>query len=460
MKRRNFLKSVGVGLSSYLLGAPQVAAATRPNILFILIDDLGWNDVGYHGSEIQTPHIDRLAAEGLCLDHHYVAPTCSPTRAGLLTGRFPSRYGVLSPVNERVFEADAATLATALKRGGYDTSLTGKWHLGSRPEWGPNRHGFDYAYGSLAGGVHPYNHRYKVGPYSETWHRNGELIEEKGHVTDLIGREAVGRIEAGARSDAPFFLYVAFTAVHIPISEPEQWTAMYEGKIEDESRRRFAACASHMDHWIGEIVATLERTGQRDNTLIVFSSDNGAQETWATVGEYPGEDPSMESPILGFNRPLRGWKGELYEGGIRVPAFINQPGVIEPGVLDTPAHIVDWMPTLCARTSCPAPDEHWYDGVDIWPLIQGGDAPPRALYWRTASHHAIRHGDWKLIVSRDGTRELYDLTSDPAEEHNRAESLPERVTELEALLETHRARDKDEEVPFTRNPAPGAAGPS
>lgn len=440
MKRRSFLKSCGLGFAASVLGRPHLAAGRRPNILLIVIDDLGWNDVGYQGSKVLTPNIDRLAAAGLRLEQHYVAPTCSPTRTALLTGRFPSRYGVLGPTNEQVFQPGDVTLASVLHGGGYETTLIGKWHLGSAPEWGPNQHGFDYAYGSLAGGVHPYNHRYKHGPYSTTWHRNGQLIEEEGHVTDLLGQEAVARIEAAANSDDPFFMYLAFTAVHIPIAEPEQWTAMYEGRIDDPSRKRFAACASHMDHWVGELISALERTGQRDDTLIVFTSDNGAQEHWNGVGEYPG-DEGLESPTLGSNTPLRGWKGALYEGGIRVPAFVNYPRAIKPGTLTAPVHIADWMPTLCGLAASPAPKDHGFDGIDTWPVLHDGDLPVRTMYWRTSSQHAVRHGDWKLIEFDDGTRQLFDLAADPCETTDRAADLPERVSELADLLESHRSRD-------------------
>lgn len=455
MIRREFLKSAGLSLAACVLDYAPAAAAKKPNVLVIVIDDLGWHDVGYHGSEILTPHIDRLAAESIRLEQHYVAPTCSPTRTALLTGRFPSRYGVLGPTNERVFQPSDTTLASALRDCGYNTSLIGKWHLGSAPEWGPNQHGFDYAYGSLAGGVHPYNHRYKHGPYSETWHRNGQHIEEDGHVTDLLGREAVARIEAAASSSNPFFMYVAFTAVHIPIAEPEQWTAMYDGRIDDPSRKRFAACATHMDHWVGELMSALARTGQRDDTVIVFTSDNGAQEQWNGVGEYPGDD-GLESPVLGRNTPLRGWKGELFEGAIRVPAFVHYPKALTPGSVTAPVHIADWMPTLCGLASCPVPEDHAFDGMDVWPVLRGADTPSRTMYWRTPNLAAIREDDWKLVESSDGTRQLFNLAEDPFETADRAPEYPERAASLARVLEAQRARDRREDLPFMRAEPPAA----
>ena len=198
----------------------------RPNILFILADDLGWGDVGYHGSNIRTPNIDRLVETGVELDRHYVQPMCTPTRAALLTGRYPSRFGphATVPSNHPVLADGYETLASTLRNAGYDTGLFGKWHLGSSPKYAPNEFGFDWSYGSLAGGVDPYNHRYKAGPYSRTWHRNGKPVDERGHVTDLIVSEAVEWIESRRN---PWFCYVPFTAVHVPVKAPQEWLDRY-----------------------------------------------------------------------------------------------------------------------------------------------------------------------------------------------------------------------------------------
>jgi arylsulfatase A-like enzyme len=212
--------------------------APRPNILLIVADDMGWADVGYHGSPIRTPHIDRLARQGVVLDQHYVAPMCTPTRTALLTGRYWSRFGNTTPSNERVLPWTTRTLARALKQAGYSTCITGKWHLGSKPEWGPRQFGFDLSHGSLAGGVHPYNHLYKQQPYMKTWHRNDTLIEEEGHVTDLIGAEAVKFIKA--KRTGPFFIYVPFTAVHDPFDEPQAW--LDSASHIEPARRQYAAC--------------------------------------------------------------------------------------------------------------------------------------------------------------------------------------------------------------------------
>jgi len=446
--RRAFLGAVGFGAAT-LAAAGRAGAAggagRRPNILFILADDLGWADVGYHGSEIMTPNIDRLAKEGVRLEHHYVMPTCSPTRAGLMSGRYPSRFGVLGPTNKRVFDFGTVTLASALRSKGYKTGISGKWHLGSKREWGPRKFGFDRSYGLLAGGMNQYLHLYKKGEYSRTWHRNDEFVDEEGHGTDLIAREAVKWIESSGGSDKPFFTYVAFTAVHIPIQEPPKWVDLYEGKITDESRKRYAACATHMDDAIGRILAALERTGQRDNTLIVFTSDNGAQRSWKPSGLYPGQEQLLPSPVLGSNLPLRGWKGQLYEGGIRVPTVITWPGVLKPGTVEAPIHIVDWMPTFCRLAGYEPKENLQWDGRDIWPLIarEGGRPEPRTMYWKAPAASGVRQGDWKLLVNRRTNKvELYNLADDPYEKQDRAPREADRVAGLTALLRKQEELDR------------------
>ena len=220
------------------------------------------------------------------------------------------------------------TLADVLKGQGYATALTGKWHLGLRPAVGPRQYGFDYTYGYLHGQVEPYTHMYKIG--DQTWHENDVFRKEEGHATDLIAAAAVRWIETPRSS--PFFLYVAFSVPHTPLNEDAQWVKPYEaegpGRIADPSRRLFAAAVSHMDAAIGRIVAALDKSGRRDQTLIVFTSDNGGQENEPASDNYEGHYPSF--PVLGNNRPLRGWKGDVYEGGIRVAGFANWPGTLAP----------------------------------------------------------------------------------------------------------------------------------
>jgi arylsulfatase A-like enzyme len=416
--------------------------------LFVLADDLGWADVGYHHSQIMTPNIDRLAKQGVRFQQHYVQPMCTPTRVAFLTGRYPSRYGdhAIKPHNKQVLPFGTPTLASELKRVGYDTGITGKWHLGSKPQWGPLKFGFKRSYGSLAGGVGQYNHLYKKGPYSRTWHRNDKFVEEQGHSTDLIAREAIRWVEAAKQ---PFFIYVAFTAVHVPVEVPEEWIKLYDGKkfyddpVEDESYKRYAAYVTHMDAAIGRIVGALERTGRRENTLIVFASDNGSFPSWKPKGQYPGTYEAC--PVLGSNLPYRGRKATLYEGGIRVPAFANWPGKLKPNTLGSPVHIVDWMPTLMRLAHCkPRRDLNW-DGQDIWPLLTGRvtDPEPRTLYWKFSSASAVRHGDRKLIVNeKEKTNELYNLATDPYEKTDLADKHPRQVDDLKTLLARQQKLDQ------------------
>ena len=439
--RRSFLGGIGAGAGALAL-AGQAAAAPRrkPNILLVVADDLGWADVGYHGSKIETPHLDRLAKTGIRLEQHYVHPMCSPTRAALLSGRYASRFGCLAATNSRVFPPGTVTLASALKSVGYATCITGKWHLGSKPEWGPNHYGFDHSHGSLAGGVTPYTHLYKKGPYSRTWHRNGQLVDEGGHVTDLIAREALRWIEG--KREKPWLLYVPFTAVHVPIDEPERWVKHYDGKIDDESHRPYAADVTHMDHCIGQMLDALDRSGQRGNTLVIFFSDNGSFPGWRPSGKYPGTHRPM--PTLGSNAPLRGGKSTLYEGGIRVPALAQWPGRLKPGELTAPIHCVDWMPTLCRLAGYEQEEDLAWDGGDIWPLLAGGtDKPgPRTLYWKfVRAQAALRHGPWKLVVRQGKPDELFDLVRDPCEKTDLAKRYPQVVAQLKTLLADEQKRD-------------------
>jgi arylsulfatase A-like enzyme len=411
-----------------------------------MADDLGWANVAFHGGTAPTPHLDTLAREGLELAQHYVAPLCSPTRSGLMTGRCWSRFGVTNAQNPRALPWDTVTLPRALKSVGYNTCLTGKWHLGSLPEWGPNHFGFDHSYGSLAGGVSPWNHRYKQGPFTRTWHRNEQLVQEPGHVTDLIAAEAIQWLES--RGAAPFFLYVPFTAVHLPIKEPEEWLQRVPETIRGDVPRHYAACVLHLDDAVGRIITTLEKRGQRANTLLVFTSDNGGSTAENNDLKYP-DDQCPNGKLAGNNLPLRGQKGELYEGGTRVPAIVQWPGHVKPGRVTSPVQITDWMPTLCALAGYqPAQDLKW-DGANIRSLLtHHEELPARPLYavgpnWRSRS---LRYGNWKLLLLGEGSStkiELYDLAQDPSESLNLTARQPERVQQLQALLAERSARDRD-----------------
>ena len=296
-------------------------------------------------------------------------------------------------------------------------------------------------------------HRYKNGPFTHTWHRDGRLIEEPGHVTDLIAAETVRRIEAlatPATDRDPYFLYVPFTAVHLPVQEPAEWLARVPAGIEGDVARHYAACIMHLDDAVGRIVAAVEKAGTRGRTLVVFTSDNGASTVANTGQDYP-PDGSPPGIIPGNNRPFRGAKETLYEGGVRVPTVVSWPGRVKPGRVEAPVQIADWMPTLCRLAGhAPDRDPRW-DGVDIGDLLTRHEPPrERPIYavgpaWKARS---LRLGRWKLIVAaaqggEPERCELYDLDADPAEGRNLAGDEPAVVARLREQLAAVAASDND-----------------
>lgn len=418
----------------------------RPNILLIVADDLGWSDVGWHGGFGRTPHLDRLVREGIELDQHYVQPVCTPTRTALMSGRYPGRFGphALAPTNLRAMPPGTVTLAAALRSLGYATYQSGKWHLGSKPDWGPTAFGFDHGYGTMTGAADPWTHKYRAGsPYEDTWHRDGVRLDEPGNATELVAAETVRRIE---EQRTPWFIYTAFHAVHTPVDAPDEYKRLYDGvRFHDDpalhdSRLRMAAMISQLDAKIGSFVEALERTGQRERTLIIFTSDNGGIESLKNA--YVGTVP--DSPLNSENDPLRGQKATLYEGGIRVCAFANWPGTLAPCKLTAPLHAVDWFPTIAHLVGYEPTDDLNWDGIDQWPLLSGetGTAGPRTIYIAARNGQALRHGGWKLIQRADAAPELYHLDTDPFETTDLAETEASKVTELQALLRQEVARDQ------------------
>jgi arylsulfatase A-like enzyme len=421
----------------------RAAEPSPPNILFLIADDLGWRDIGYHDSDIKTPTLDKLAADGVKLERHYVYPTCSPTRCGLLTSKNPSRFGILGPIGDRSelsLPLKTRTLSQTLKECGYTTALFGKWHLGLRPEVGPRKFGFDQTYGYFHGQIDPYTHLYKNG--DRTWHRNDEFVDEKGHATDLIADEAVKYL--ATKRQKPFFLWVAFSVPHHPLQEEDKWLDPYKESIKDPSRRVFAASVTHMDAAIGRIVEALDKSGQLKNTIIFFTSDNGGQKSYESKTEYMGKHGP--NPVLGDNRPLHGWKGDLYEGGIRVPALVHWQGQLTPSVLKQTVSNYDWFPTF-ARLAGAKLDEAWkLEGRDVITLLNGDDkhVAPKPLYWRTGRNFGVLDGDWKLIVTegkKASPPELYNLKDDPAEKTNLAEKEPQRLEALKKVLAQQKEMD-------------------
>ncbi len=448
----------------------------RPNVIVIITDDQGWADIGYNNPKVYTPNLDALAAGGAIFVNHYVMPQCTPTRVAVMTGRYPGRFGnqCLQASNLPAFPRGTPTLAIMFRDCGYETYLSGKWHLGSISESGPNHFGFDESYGSLAGAVGMYEHRYRRGKYQETWHRNHELIEgrEDGiHVTDLVAREAVRIIEKKRKK--PFFLYLAFHAPHTPLDErgsfveqPTQldpnnprrwlnedkinWFNDPDGKIQQEpdpEKRLLLAAVHHVDHAIGEVVKALERTGQRENTLILFSSDNGPQGSW-NGNAYPDD-----LKLTDFNQPLpmRGRKTDVWEGGIHVPGFANFPGRITAGKIILPVHIVDWFPTLAGLINYQAEEPIPWDGLDFSSRLLGERSPvERELYWiwnGNTSRWALRYSDWKVVRYNRGEPsgpqdwQLFNIERDPLEKSNVAEQHPDVVADLHQRFLRQRAKD-------------------
>lgn len=451
----------------------------RPNVIVIITDDQGWGDIGYNNEKVYTPHLDKLAATGATFVNHYVMPQCTPTRVAVMTGRYPGRFGPQAQQanNAPVFPIGTPTLASMFRESGYATYLCGKWHLGSSPKHGPNLFGFDKSYGSLAGAVGMYDHRYRKGEYEETWHRDHKPIEghEDGvHATDLMAQEAVRIIEE--KRDKPFFLYLAFHAVHTPLDErgqfvdqptqldPEnpnrwinedkiKWFNDPEGKIQSESdpeKRLLLAAAYHLDHAIGEVVKALERSGQIENTLILFSSDNGPQVSW------PGKAYPDDLKLTNFNQPIpmRGKKCDVWEGGIRVPGFANWPGRIKPKKVQDPVHIIDWFPTLASLIDYQPKEPILWDGVDISNVVfTDKTLAKRDLYWiwnQRTNRWALRYGDWKIVKygveepANANAWQLFNLKRDPKEQNNIAGEHPVVVATLHQRFLVQRGRDLKE----------------
>jgi arylsulfatase A-like enzyme len=408
-------------------------AAERPNIVYILADDLGWQDLGYLGKEVRTPNIDRLAQGAVRLNQFYVQPYSTQTRAALLTGRYPMRYGLqtqsILPSSPFGLPADERTLAQALKDAGYRTALVGKWQLGhAKPEMGPLRRGFDYHYGPLAGQVDPLRKTNALGP---DWYRNDRLVKEDGYVTTLLGKDAVNLI---AKHDAatPLFLFLSFTAPAAPLHAPKEYLDR-NAHIRDDARRTYAGMVSALDDAIGLVTGALEKRGMLDNTIIVFHSDNGG----AVANKFPTGDSDV-IVTAADNGPYRNGKGSLYEGGVRVPALIRWPKTLDEGIVNGMIHITDLYPTLLVASGAKLDQRKALDGIDQWPAIRDDKPSPRKEILLSVEdlRGGIRMGDWKLIVYATLPQrvELFDVPHDPGEEDNAAERNPELVARLQARL--------------------------
>ena len=435
-------------IANVLFGPVSVAPAadTKPNIVVILADDLGNADLGYRGSDIKTPNIDKLAHEGVRLESFYGMPVCTPSRAELMTGRYAMRYGlqtlVIFPSHAYGLPTDERTLAQALKDAGYQTAMVGKWHLGHADQkyWPQNR-GFDHFYGNLVGEV-DYFTKGRGGLVD--WQRDGKFFEEDGYYTTLIGNEAVNIIEDHDTSK-PLFLYVASLAPHAPYQAPKEAIEAYKDLAGDEHRRIYAAMITALDTQVGRIVDALKQKNMLDNTLIVFSSDNGGATSalFATGARSPEEREEsggvgLEQKPPALNGELRGGKGSLHEGGVRVPTIFYWPNKLKPRTVNEPLGMVDVMPTLLALAGATGSPDHPFDGKDIWPTLAEGQPSPHEEYLINveAFRGAIRKGNWKLvkIALLPGKTELFDLSMDPGEQNNVADQFPTIAADLEARL--------------------------
>ena len=425
--------------------------------MVILADDLGNADLGYRGSDIKTPNIDKLASEGVRLELFYGMPVCTPARAELMTGRYAMRHGlqtlVIFPSHTFGLPTDERTLPQALKEAGYQTAMVGKWHLGHADKkfWPQNR-GFDHFYGNLVGEV-DYFTKERGGLID--WQSDGKFFKENGYYTTLIGNKAVNIIENHDTSK-PLFLYVASLAPHAPYQAPKGAIDAYKNTIKDEKRRTYAAMITELDTQVGRIVAALKQKKMLDNTLIIFSSDNGGATSalFATGARSPEERGESGGVKLGEKPPasngdLRGGKGSLHEGGVRVPTIFSWPAKLKPRIVNEPLHMVDVMPTVLALAGAKGSPDHPFDGKDIWPTVAGNQPSPHEdiLINVEAFRGAIRKGNWKLvkIALLPGKTELFDLSKDPGEQKNVADQFPEIASDLEARLVAYAKQMKPSE---------------
>jgi arylsulfatase A-like enzyme len=417
--------------------ALSASASQPPHILYILADDLGWRDVGYHGGEAKTPHLDRLARTGARLERFYTLPNSTPARAALLTGRYPMRYGLqtlsIQPWNSFGLSTEERLMPQALKDAGYRTAAVGEWRLGhSRSDFWPTRRGFDHFYGSLAALADRFRKADATG--AADWRRGERQVREEGYATTLVAREAASVISRHDPSQ-PLFLYVAIPAPAAPLQAPAEYLERHRDVREDH-RRAYYAMVSALDDAVGTIVSALEKKRMWANTVLVFHSDNGG----AVRNKHPSGDGDVPLKVAD-NGPLANGRGALHEGAIRVVALVVAPGRIEPGVVTEPIHVCDLYPTLLelARARLdPRSQVKPLDGVNVWSTIaQGKPSPRKELLVNVEEFRgAVIVGNWKLIVYAPlPTRhELYNIHDDPSEEDNKAEREPQKVQELLARL--------------------------
>ena len=406
--------------------ASSVAAEQRPNVLLIVADDLGYADVGFNGcKDIPTPHLDAFAKNSVrCTSGYVTHPFCSPTRAGLLTGRYQQRFGHennpawLPESTVAGLPLSQTTLPQVLKQVGYKTGAVGKWHLGAHPQFHPNRRGFDEYFGMLGGG-HVYLGGTKGGvEYSIPMDRNGQPEPLDGYLTEVLGREASAFVTRHKAESTPWFLYLAFNAPHTPLQVTDKQLDRAK-HISDETRRKYAGLVIGLDDAIGEVLAALKSSGQSENTLVWFMSDNGGP-----VGVTHSD-----------NMPLRGAKGHVFEGGVRVPFLVSWPGRLPAGKdFSFPVHSLDVFATVATLAQVKPTELSRIDGVDVLPFLTGAKtgAPHERLFWRTGggAKFAVREGDWKLVAEDSSKPQLFNLANDVSESKDLSTEYPEVLARL------------------------------
>ncbi|WP_414661786.1 sulfatase-like hydrolase/transferase [Horticoccus sp. 23ND18S-11] len=409
-------------------------AAGKPNLVIFYADDLGWGELGCQGNkEIPTPHIDSIATHGVRFTQGYVAATyCSPSRAGLMTGRYPTRFGheFNSVANQTGLRLDQVTIADRLKALGYATIAVGKWHLGAGPDYRPTKRGFDEFYGTLNNTpfFHPTN-------FVDSRISNDvrPVTDPAFYTTDAYAERSVDWLEKN--KSTPWFLYLPFNAQHAPLEAPKKYLDRFPS-ITDPKRKLFAAMMAGMDDAIGRVLGKIRALGQEENTIIFFISDNGGP-TLSTTSQ---------------NGPLRGFKMTTYEGGPRIPFLAQWKGKIPAGkTYDLPVINLDVLPTVVTAAGGRIDPAWKLDGVDLMPYLTGANSarPHATLYWRYGPQWAVRHGDMKLVVSKGGGTEpeLYDLSSDIGESKNLASAQPAKVRELQTLWNTWSAEQAPPSAP-------------
>lgn len=449
------LRLLAALLSTLLLLASTELYAGKmgPNVILIVADDLGWNDVGFNGSEIHTPHLDQLASDGVQLERFYVQPSCSPTRSDLMTSQSAISLGVISPFSKQQpagVPESYPFLPTFFQNADYQTFMVGKWHLGFRaPQFLPTARGFDHFYGHLTGGIGYWDHVHGGGL---DWQRNGKTLREQGYSTHLMRDEAIRVIE-NREQDRPFFLYLAFNAPHLPGEAPEASMALYS-ELSNRDRQLHSAMVSEMDTAIGAIMQSLRNQGLIEDTLVWFLSDNGGlnpsfapqgiKRVMTFLDDLYGEQ-ELPLQILEFvrvnmlhgagdNSPLRAGKQSVYEGGIRVPALVSWPGVLPSTRYTGVVTALDVLPTLLSATGIPA-KENDFVGQDRWYSLKASVASSGSRYHVIGlDGEALVSFPWKLVIRNDDSLSLYNLKDDPTESRDVASLHAAQVERLRAAI--------------------------